>query len=595
MKLSRISLAILPLLSLCSVQAAVYNVVEIGDVPQLKSTYASAINDAGDTVFNGAIKVVQTNITFTASSTVFQYFNFPIRLDAIDFDDATVQAYFTDEQLADVTNGNINAAIQDILLFRNPAGQPIGQALSYVQLGSANPQNVPLRDTDLERGNSEYLYDINNAGVAVGAAGTTFTLQSFTPAPTETVPEPSAVKIWLPKATYQAGIVLKDGMVQTLAAPYQEFGGGFTVANSISNDGRIAGFGSVGMTQAIQDVLIDGCNGNDAPVMLCYYNNTIPNSSRTTVYNQRALVWQLQPDGSVSAPQVLGYLGEKNTGLPYEDSAITINYESYNQARAINSKGIAVGHSMYSDSDRKIRYQFNAPEAAYRQAHASLFVDGKVLPMVDPAEWFFLSSDFTQQIASSAVDINEKDIAIGYASKVINGGLRAKLFYHDYHSGKTTFQTGFFNSSSTLPSAINDNNQVVGRGEVIIGGTTTRRSHGFIYDITTDSFRDLNTLIACNSPYTIVDAKDINNNGVIVATALVTKEKRDSLGAVVLNAQGTPEKEDVATVVKLQPIANGTPEKCGSEQTEYKRQGGSSGFGTLLIGAALLWWRRRKV
>ncbi len=594
MKLSPISLAILPLLSLCSVQAAVYNVVEIGNVPELKSTYASAINDAGDTVFNGAVKVVQTNATNTAAFPVFQYFNFPWRLDAIDFEDENVQALFTDEQLADVTSGNLDAGILDILLFRNPANQPIGDAISYVLRGSAEPQNIPLRDTALTRGNSEYLYDINNAGVAVGAAGATFSLQSFTPAATEAEPEPEALDLWMPEAVYQAGIVLQDNEVTVLNAPYQEFGGGFSVANAISNTGVIAGYGSVGMLEATQQSLITGCNGEASPQMWCYYNSTTATTSRISRFNQRAMLWQLQPDGSVSEPEILGYLGEKNSGQPYTDAAIAINYETYNQATAVNSKGIAVGHSMYSDSDRKVRYQAGVAEAAYRQVHASLFVDGQVLPMVDPAEWFFFSNDVNFQIASSAVDINENDIVVGYANKVINGGLRRKMFYYDYNSGETTFLTGFFTSSSTWPNAINDSNQIVGRGEVIIGGTTTRRSHGFIYDINTDTFKDLNTLVSCNSPYTIVEAKDINNNGVIVATAVMNKERRDSTGEVVVDAQGNPETESVTVAVKLQPVPNGEPDDCSTEQTDYSRQGGSSGFGSLLLGGILLWWRRRQ-
>ena len=174
MKLSRISLAILPLLSLCSVQAAVYNVVEIGEVAQVKATYASALNDAGAAVFNGAIRGSVRDPITGAESSIFQYYNFPIRLDAIDFENETVQGYFTDEQLADVSNGIITNDILAILLQRNPAGQPVGNAISYLLNGTGSAQNVLLRDTAAERGNSEYLYDINNAGVAVGVATTTF-------------------------------------------------------------------------------------------------------------------------------------------------------------------------------------------------------------------------------------------------------------------------------------------------------------------------------------------------------------------------------------------------------------------------------------
>ncbi|WP_166839549.1 DUF3466 family protein [Rheinheimera pleomorphica] len=593
MKLSRISLAILPLLSVCSVQAAVYNVVEIGEVAQVKATYASALNDAGAAVFNGAIRGSVRDAITGNESGVFQYYNFPIRLDAIDFENETVQGFFSDEQLADVSNGIITNDILAILLQRNPSGQPIGNAISYLLNGTGGAQNILLRDTAAERGNSEYLYDINNSGVAVGVATTTFELQSFTPAPTETVPEPVAKNVWLPQQGYRLGVVVQDGVTTALLPPYQEFGGGFSGANGVSDDGRIAGYGSTGMSEALQETLTTACDGEAEPVALCLYKNTV-SSSDASRYQQRAMLWQLQADGSVTDPLVLGYLGDKNSGEAYTDEAIAVNYDSYNQANAVNTKGIAVGHSMYSDSERKVRYQSNVDQAAYRQAHATLFVDGQALPMVDPNEWFVFSTNAALQVGSSAVDINENDIAVGYASKVISGSVKRKMFYYDYGLGETTFVDGFFNSSNTMPSAINDNNQIVGNAEVVVAGTTSRRQHGFVYDITTDSFRDLNSLISCDAPYTLVDAKDINNNGEILATAIVEKERKDLLGEVIVDEQGNPEMEEVAITVKLQPVANGEPDSCGSDQTQYERQGGSAGFVTLLLGAGLLWWRRRK-
>ncbi|KUM51646.1 DUF3466 family protein [Rheinheimera sp. EpRS3] len=582
MKLSRISLAILPLLSLCSVQAAVYNVVEIGEVSEVKSTYASAINDSGDTVFNGAVVVQRTN---SAGNTVndFQYFNFPIDLDAIDFEDEDLQAFFTDEQLADVTNGNIDNAILNILLSINPSGQPIGNAIGYLQSGSLEPENILLRDSaEPTRGNSEYLYDINNAGIAVGVAGTTFTLQSYTPDVTDDEPEPETVELWVPEASHQLGAVVQDGQVRTIPAPYQELGGGYTVARSISNNGLIAGFGSSGMTDAAKEAVEDVCTGETTPEALCLYNRAVAGS-----YEQSGMIWQLQADGSVAVPQVLGFLGDKNTGNAFDGEGVNaITY--FSVANDVNDNGIAVGRSLYSDSDRTQRVRLSNGQVVdqiVRAQHASLYVEDQVLPLVDPLEWSI----------SDAVAINNNNIIVGYGQKVINSATRNKMFYHDYSSGQTNFVDGFFSSSTTVPKAINDSNQVVGQAEVILGGTTTRRYHGFMYDIAADSFTDLNALIGCNSPYTVVDAVDINNNGDILATALMMKERKDLLGEIIVDAQGNPELEELAVTVKLQPVANGEPEDCSSEETEYERKGGAAGFGWLTLSAALVWWRRRKV
>ncbi|MDR6982849.1 hypothetical protein J2X32_001467 [Rheinheimera pacifica] len=583
MKLSRISLAILPLLSLCSVQAAVYNVVEIGEVSEVKSTYAAAINDSGHAVFNGAIS---TNSALNAQGVPqngngLGAFNFPIDLNAIDFESESITAVLTDEQLADAINGNIDATVQNILLSLNPAGQRIGFSLSYINGIDGVLQNLPLRDLTQQRSNSEYLYDINNAGVAVGVATTTFTWQSYTPDVTDDEPEPETVELWVPEASHQLGAVVQDGQVRVIPAPYQELGGGYTVARAISNNGLIAGYGSSGMTDDIKEAIEEACTGASQPVATCLYNRAVAGS-----YLQRGMVWQLQADGSVAAPEILGFLGDKNTGTAFEGEGVNaVTY--FSVANDVNNNGIAVGRSLYSDSDRteRVRVGNQVVDRIVRAQHASLYVEDQVLPLVDPLEWSI----------SDAVAINNNDIIIGYGQKVINSAVRNKMFYHDYSSGQTRFVDGFFSSSNTFPRAINDSNQIVGQAEVILGGTTTRRGHGFIYDITANSFTDLNALIGCNSPYTVVDAADINDNGDILATALIMKERKDLLGEVVVDAQGNPVKEELAVTVKLQPVANGEPEDCASEQTEYERKGGTAGFGWLTLGAALVWWRRRKV
>lgn len=583
MKLSRISLAILPLLSLCSVQAAVYNVVEIGEVSEVKSTYASAINDSGEAVLNGAIS---TNSALNAQGVPqngngLGAFNFPIDLNAIDFENENVTAVLTDEQLADAINGNIDATVQNILLSLNPAGQRIGFSLSYISVVEGILQNLPLRDLTQRRSNSEYLYDINNAGIAVGTASTTFTLQSFTPT-SEDGEEEEVQDLWVPAASYQLGVVVQNGQVRTIDAPYQELGGGYTVARAISNNGLIAGFGSSGMTDAVKEVIEDACTGASQPVATCLYNRAIAGS-----YLQRGMIWQLQADGSVAAPEILGFLGDKNTGTAFDGEGVNaITY--FSVANDVNDNGIAVGRSLYSDSDRTQRVRLSNGQVVdqiVRAQHASLYVEDQVLPLVDPLEWSI----------SDAVAVNNNNVIVGYGQKVINSSARNKMFYHDYSSGLTRFVDGFFSSSTTLPKAINDSNQVVGQAEVILGGTTTRRYHGFMYDIAADSFTDLNTLIGCNSPYTLVDATDINNNGDILATALMMKERKDLLGEVIVDAQGNPELEELAVTVKLQPVANGEPESCATDETEYERKGGAAGFGWLTLSAALVWWRRRKV
>lgn len=584
MKLSRISLAILPLLSLCSVQAAVYNVVEIGEVAETSSTYAAAINDNGDAVFNGAIKGTATSSITGGSQTVFQYYKFPIRLDAIDFEDEKVQALFTDEQLADLLNGIVDADTLSILLQQNPSRQPIGFSLAYLKPNVGSAESVTLRDNELSRTNTDYLYDINNAGVSVGLSTAPYSWQAFTPEATDDEPEPEASDYWVPELSYQLGMAVVDGQAITLLPPYQSYGGGYSVANSVNDNGLVAGFGSVNLVDEAAENIETACTGASTPINLCFYNYHISGLRTPGTYNQellafgytqRGLLWQMN-GSQVSAPVVLGFLGDKNSQSEHSKEGFkAINY--FSKANDVNLAGIAVGVSLYSDSEKTI-----SNDQIYRTEHATLFNDGVATPMVDEQEW----------LSSVAKSINNNNIAVGAANKVINGATRSKMFYFDYNTNQTVYVDGFFSSSSTVANAINDNNQVVGRGEVIIGGTTTRRQHGFILDISSGDFKDLNQLITCSSPYTVVEAKDINNNGVILATAIVSKEQRDLNGEAVLDNAGNPVMAEVAVAVKLEPVANGDVEDCSTEQTEYEREGGSAGFGSLLIGL-LLWWRRK--
>src|SRR5690606_26207383 len=118
------------------------------------------------------VKVVKNDVT-NSGVVQYQYFNFPIQLNAIDFDNDNIKALFTAEQLADVKNGILDVTTLGILLGTNPAAQPIGNAISYVLRGNELANNIKLRDVNATRTNSEYLYDINNAGVAVGQATAT--------------------------------------------------------------------------------------------------------------------------------------------------------------------------------------------------------------------------------------------------------------------------------------------------------------------------------------------------------------------------------------------------------------------------------------
>ncbi len=573
MKLSSLSLAMLPLLSVFSAQAAVYSVTDLGtEAVQVRSTYGSALNDNGDTLVHG-----------------YGIYNFPLDLDNINFDSDAIKAILTEEQINDAKNGSIDATVLAILtnfLSSNSSvttNQKIGQVVALTQTAVAPLALTKLRDTG-NFSNSEYLYAINNQGVAVGTATTTFSLQEFTAAPTEATPDPQPADLWIPADMYQAGVVVNNGQASILQPSYTELGGGFSVAKAISNSGLIVGHGSASMPDSVHDAIEEACDGKAMPTALCFYNRS-PNA-----YEQLGMVWQLQDSGSVSLTQTLGYLGDKNSGQPHsrEDYA-AVTYTS--TANAVNDNGLIVGQSVYSDSDTiecvsvDPYYGYCNGNGVRNRRHATIFASNEVEAIVDPKEW----------LSSNATAVNNDNIVTGFASKTEAGRTFNKLFYYNYNTKQLVVPNGFFNTSNSEAAAINDQGQIVGKGEIFTATTSTRRLAAFLYDINADTFRNLNELVDCNLPYDLVEANAINNNGEILATAVVKREAKNAKGEPVIDSAGNPVFQEITTAVKLTPIPNGEESDCGAgEDDNYEREGGSVNWLLAMLGGLLLMARRRR-
>lgn len=220
----------------------------------------------------------------------------------------------------------------------------------------------------------------------------------------------------------------------------------------------------------------------------------------------------------------------------------------------------------------------------YASNRASIFIGDEVHPI-------FPESD-REWLVSNATAINNNNIIAGFATRFITGQQRNRMFYYDYNSAELVFPEDFFVTANTIPRAINDQGVIVGRTEVVI--SSAKRQRAFMYSIDDGSFIDLNTYLACDSGYTLVDATSINNNNEILATAVTEVPLRNSWGEVLTDEDGNPRTEFQARAVKLTPIANGTPSECGGvDESTYERKSATSSLWSALGLSLLLLMRLR--
>lgn len=236
------------------------------------------------------------------------------------------------------------------------------------------------------------------------------------------------------------------------------------------------------------------------------------------------------------------------------------------------------------------------------------------------------SSDDYKYSNSVASDINNNLFAVGYSKR--NGYVpENKIFVVTDASASTptaTYLSGgiFFGGSSGEAKAVNNFNEFVGQ----IDAETTRevdgserRHRGFIYPYNVDSSKDerrvdifngqawwLDDLTndgnvsGNNNQFRIIDATDINDAGVISATAIkctvggkVQAYDTTSHNSYCGGAASNAVEEVVA--VKLVPIAGATKDDIqtrSADSEKVDRQGGSLGWFTLTV-FALLGFRRK--
>ena len=563
-------------------QAAKYTVVELPVADKGQSSFPSAINEAG-------------NITVNVSSP----YNIPIDLDLLDFESEVLVNALTDVESARI--GNFNSVDYEILLTAIRSGdtlqsaQQIANTISF--LASETETNyIPgfeqptQADDEFTLSSNTIARDVNDKNFAVGTSEGFYKKVDYT---FKTSVNAGEVATFVVHDFGSRGFVsLGDNIIVDLPAPALT-AGGFSEAYGINEGNQVVGYGSTlflsdtletGIAECVNEDLIDDEDPQtpesdhlplrgDIPIESCISSVVGTLTASVTSFAQlRGLIWQLDAQGNLIETKELGILFE-----PEVDDET--NYSS--QALAINDNGIAVGVS-------NGQYPVNGVNTT--RNFGVIFDEDQIINITPEPDSIVAQTSTT---ISSAADINNNNLVVGYQIKSVNGSNRTKFFVYDMNLAEITFPADFFLGSSSIALDINNNGLVVGYGD-IDASLTGRRTGGFLYDNEAEQFNGIQDLISCDSPYTIVQANSINDKNEIVATALYKGPARDSRGEIILDSAGNEIIVDLVSAVKLEPIAGGEIENCEITDEVNKQRQGASVTWMLALGMVLLGWRRYK-
>lgn len=570
---SIIALGITSALGISAVNAATYQVIDKGDVAGLKYTYSQQENNNGEAAISG------TDI-----------YNFPVQYQYIGDGDYDLIVDLADRS-HEIVDGLENIENEEALRAGNPTANDLSWVIQFLRTRTGNSlyqqfgdiyamtnfngstEFLNVFDTkfdgsdDYTRSTQDYISGITNEGWVYGNASAPFLPFQFTES------DGDEITYWARDFTTR-GFFSSDGGAtiveiippsETDLAEEFRFGGESAILD-ISDSHIAVGYASTSLDQTSIDQITDESGGcadpeilADLPYRICVQR------AIDGAYNLEAIKWTIDEQGIVSS-ETLGQLV-----TPHEDDT----REYTNLAQAVNSNGVAVGysHGWWDENET------NPSADERREIYAVVYKNGEVKDFTE---------DHSKYFRSKAYDINDAGFAVGHASTYVNGSLRTKFYYVDTNAEnmEMILPDDFFTGSSSTARAINEAGKIVGEGEVEThndsAGLAPRRTHGFIYDITSKTFTDLNDYLTCDSAYTIIEARDINDADEISATALIKVPRRNSKGELMLDSQGEQLFEDVVRAVTLKPT-NGEIEDCSKVEEKVERKGAGLGLGALCL------------
>ena len=571
---SMLALSVTSAMTMSMVNAATYKVIDKG-VASVKYTYAQHANNAGDMVLSG------TNV-----------YNFPVQFQ-----------YLTENDFISIVNyAFVNQFVEhelepiedyDALVAGNPTPNDLAWAVLWLTTKNGNylyqevegtvvmlnsgdtSEEIPIFDVPFEgedsptRSTYDVVKGITSTSWIYGTASSPYLPEEFVNSNGDTVTywgsDFSSRGFYSPDRGASVYSIIPPS--EQNSDPTKNYGGVSGILDA-SETQIVVGFMSTEMNPNIQENLesetdSNGCNNpdvlDDVPKNICA--QTYRDDGNTSAYQVRAFQATISASGETLT---------ENLGLlvtPHEDDPRS--YESY--AQAVNDEGVVVGYSHGWVDEKETDPSTNQGRSLY----AVLFKDGKVTSF---------AKDHNTDFDSRAYDINNAGIATGHVTKAINGKLRTKFYYIDTTNPdemEMVFPTDFFDSSSSTARAINESGFIVGEGEVEThtdNSSNPRRTHAFIYDINNDVFTDVNDLLTCANPYSIIEARDINEDNVISASAIYKVQRRDATGELMVDDKGDPLMEDVVRAVTLEPMPDDGVVCTPEEEGKVVRQGASLGW-----------------
>ncbi|MGF1694251.1 DUF3466 family protein [Vibrio lamellibrachiae] len=336
---------------------------------------------------------------------------------------------------------------------------------------------------------------------------------------------------------------------------------------------------------------------------------TSANNNEGEHHSSKAAIWR-----NGEAPLQLSW----QSGVPEKDGEL-LAQGSLRDVVVKDNNIYAVGYNTFKDDN-----YYNASIFIIDEAYDPSTSDWTTLHEISGAQQR-IDGD-TIHSNSVATGINENLLVIGTAKRSgyypQNGAAGNRLFVSDAGSTSpsATFLSGgiFFDGAGGKAGAVNNYNEIVGQidaEDTRENNGKPRRLRGFIYpydfDNTNDTRRAIfqnkaqyldnltNTTSANSNPgdhsnqFRIINATDINDAGVISATAIKCDGGYDNTTHNSYCGGGSKTEETVA--VKLIPIQGATSSDIvtrGIEEPAVERQGGSIGWAMFAL-FGLLGFRRK--